>query len=126
MKTVLMSGVTGWGSGASTRRRIDYFNVPMEIRRLLERHGWAVEHRPVAPGERLPQVGAVWINLGSAPDSLGAKHTLGTLWAMHEAIARELPLVMFFDDWRLDKMASGFRYFAKRGIAQITKQRGGA
>src|SRR3712207_3894627 len=113
---ILMTSVTTMGCNAAKQApRIDRLDVPKAIEDLLRRHGHEVERRPVIPGEALPAVDAAWINLGTNPSGPGAKHAPGAFWAVHQAITRGLPTVIFFEDWQLDRIAQGFRYVAKTG-----------
>lgn len=73
-----------------------------------------VDRRPVEVGEDISDYDGVWVSF-LAPSSVGAVFTPGCLWAMYAAWTRQIPLVVYFDDWQTHGIVGGMNVVATRG-----------
>ena len=92
------------------------------IAHMLRRYGRSVQLRPFAVGEALDDVGAVLVIIGASATADHACHALGATWAMLEAMERDLPLVVLFEDWNLEAIGDGFHDLAERAAELIPSQ----
>lgn len=72
-----------------------------------------------------PDTDAVVVSM-LLPRSLNCPYALGAMWAVHQAIMKNLPLVLYLTDWAFFKATSEYRSIAKQGQSYFSKQIGGA
>lgn len=116
---ILMTGITQAHCNTSTRRRVDYLNVPRGIKEALEASGHVVEWRKPTIAEN-QGVDAVWMNVGPV-SSVNSVYAPEAIWTMGWAYRYDVPLVLFYDDWQIGLTQSSLRTFRNIGTRQLTK-----
>jgi len=122
---ILMTGFSGLQCGNRPSRSISRMSVPEIIKKKLEELDKTilVDWRETVPGENLSRrYDLIWVNLAGCL-SFNAPCALGAFWAMS---FKKIPIILFWDDWKVNQTLQHARSFAAWGEKQIFKKISGS
>lgn len=117
---ILMTGSSIAQANALKKRIIQKIDVPLQIKGQLEALGHEVDWRPVGIGEGLGRYDLLWV-YGAPPGSIQAPYGMCTSWGLYQALALNLPIVFFFDDWKIKNVFNDYRSLARGRAKQTLK-----
>lgn len=106
--------------------RVAIFQAFEVIIDQLKENGHEVTWKATKVGDKIPHDVDAIIVSSMLPRSLNCPYALGVMWAMSEAIRREIPLIIYLTDWAFFRSNSEFKSIAKAGVPYFSKKIGGA
>lgn len=106
--------------------RVALFQAVIPMMRTLMEYGEHLTWRATRVGDDLPHDTDAVIVSVMLPRSLNCPYALGAIWAISEALRRELPLVLYLTDWAFFKTHGEFKSIAKAGMPYFSKEIGGS
>lgn len=105
--------------------RVALFQAYGEMMAQLQFMGNELTWRATKVGDRLPGNTETVFVSSMLPRSLNCPYALGVIWTIHEALSRDIPLVLYLTDWAFAKASAEFRSIAKAGEEYFFKTIGG-
>lgn len=122
---ILMTGATVRAANALVRPPMGkIWNVPETFRDLWESVGIEVDWRAVQVGESVQGYDLVFV-VAAPTGSVASPHGLNASWAMLQAHRQRVPLVVYFEDWRISNIFRNYASMARIGSRQLYKQNEG-
>lgn len=91
----------------------------------IQKSGETVTWKVTRVGDPLPhEVDAVIVSV-MLPRSLNCPYALGAIWAISEALRRDIPIVLYMTDWAFFNTFREFRSIPRAGSSYFSKKIGG-
>lgn len=124
---IYATGMNPADSNALKREpRVHLFQAFVEMMRRLDQPGNNITWRATKVGDQLPPRTEVVFVSSMLPRSLNCPYALGVIWTIHEALTRDIPLVLYLTDWAFFRANSEFKSIAKAGEDYFFKTIGGS
>lgn len=106
--------------------RVAIFQAFVEMMNVMKERDHKLTWKETKVGDDLPHDTDAVIVSVLLPRSLNCPYALGAMWAIKEALRKEIPLVLYLTDWQFFRARSEFRSIAKAGMPYFSKLIGGA
>lgn len=124
---IYATGMNPADSNALKREpRVRLFQAFVEMMKHLRRQGDHVTWKATKVGDPLPWDTDVVFVSSMLPRSLNCPYALGVIWTIAEALARDIPLVVYLTDWAFFRANGEFKSIAKAGEEYFFKTIGGS
>lgn len=125
MKSIYATGMNPADCGSLKRRpRVELFQAVTPMMHVLKERD-NLTWRVTRVGDELPaDLDAMLVSV-MLPRSLNCPFALGTMWAISEALRREIPLVIYLTDWAFSFTHREFASIVRAGRDYFSKTIGG-